>query len=94
MKRFTGSWTKIRCLRHILIQYLLSQNRFGTSEVETIEKKEDVRCHAAGIPMLTDLLILAMKTNALVLIRGATEFLTVKYGPGVTFALPAVTFLR
>ena len=30
MKRSTDSWTKIRDLRHTLIQYLLQQNRFGT----------------------------------------------------------------
>ena len=35
----TDSWTKIRDLRHTLIQYLLQQNRFGTGEDETIEKE-------------------------------------------------------
>ena len=38
VKRPTDSWTKIRDLRHTLIQYLLQQNRFGTGEDETIEK--------------------------------------------------------
>ena len=36
VKRHTDSWTKVRDLRHILIQYLLQQNRFGTGEDETI----------------------------------------------------------
>ena len=31
-----------------------------------------------------------MKTDPLALIRGATEFRTVKYGPAVTFAFPDV----
>ena len=42
VKRPTDSWTKIRDLRHSLIQYLLQQNRFVTGEDETIEKEEDV----------------------------------------------------
>ena len=80
----TDSWTKIRDLRHTLIQLLLQQNRFGTGEDETIEREEDVRCHAGGMPLLTDL-SLATRTDPLAMIRGATEFVTVKYGPTVTF---------
>ena len=62
VKRPTDSWTKIRDLRHTLIQLLLQQNRFGTGEDETIQKEEDVRCHAGGMPLLTDL-SLAMRTD-------------------------------
>ena len=72
VKRPTDSWTKIRDLRHTLIQYLLQQNRFGTGEDETIEKEEDVRRHAGGMPLLTDL-SLAMRTDPLALSRGATD---------------------
>ena len=89
VKRSTDSWNKIRYLRHTLIQYLLQQNRFGTGEDETIQKQKDVRSHAGGMPLLTDL-SLAMKTDPLLLIRGATEFVTVIYGPAVTFAFPDV----
>ena len=89
VKKATDSWNKIRDLRHTLIQYLLQQNRFGTGEDETIERKEDVRRHAGGVPPLTDL-SLAMMTDPLALIRGATEFVTVIYGPAVTFAFPDV----
>ena len=39
--------------------------------------------------LLTDL-SLAMRTDPLALIRGATEFVTVIYGPAVTFAFPDV----
>ena len=46
MKRSTDSWTKIRDLRHTLIQKLLQQNRFGKGEDKTIEKEEDVRRYA------------------------------------------------
>ena len=42
---------------------------------------------AGGIPLLTDL-SLAMRTDPLGLITGATEFVTVIYGPAVTFAYP------
>ena len=87
MKKSTVSWNKIRDLRHTLIQYLLQQNRFGTGEDQTIERDEDVRRHVGGMPLLTDL-SLAMRTGPLALIRGATEFVTVIYGPAVTFAFP------
>ena len=89
VKRSTDSWIKIRELRHTLIQYILQQNRFGTGEDETIEREEDVRRHAGGMPLLTDLGS-AMRTDPLALIRGATEFVTVIYGPAVTFAFPDV----
>ena len=89
VKQATDSWNKIRDLRHTLIQYLLQQNRFGTGEDETIQREEGVRRHVGGMPVLTDL-SLAMRTDPLALIRGATEFVTVIYGPAVTFAFPDV----
>ena len=89
MEKAIDSWNKIRDLRHTLIQYLLQQNRFETGEDETIEREEDVRRHVGGMPLLTDL-SLAMRTDPLALIRGATEFVTVIYGPAVTFAFPDV----
>ena len=89
VKRPTDSWTKIRDMRHTLIGYLLQQNDFGTGEDETIQREEDVRRHTGGTPLLTDL-SLAMRTDPLALIRGATEFVTVIYGPAVTFVFPEV----
>ena len=89
VKKATDSWNRIRDLRHTLIQYLLQQNRFGTGEDETIEREEDVRRHVGGMPLLTDL-GLAMRTDPLTLIRGATEFVTVIYGLAVAFAFPDV----
>ena len=89
VKKVTDSWNKVRDLRHTLIQYLLHQNRVGTGEDETIEREEDVRRHVGGMPLLTDL-SLAMRTDPLALIRGSTEFVTVIYGPAVTFAFPDV----
>ena len=85
VKRATDSWNKISDLRHALIQYLLQQNRFGTGEDETVQREEDVRRHVGGMRLLTDL-SLAMRTEPLALIRGITEFVTVIYGPAVTFA--------
>ena len=67
-------------MRHTLIQYLLQQNRLGTGEDETIEKEEHLRRYAGSMPLLTDL-SLAMRTDPLALIRGASEFVTVKYRP-------------
>ena len=89
VKRSTDSWNKIRDLRHTLIQYLLQQNRFGTGEDETIQRDEDVRRPVGGMPLLIGL-SLAMRTDPLALIRGATEFVTVIYGPAVMFAFPDV----
>ena len=89
VKKATDSWNKIRDLRHTLIQYLLQQNRFGTGEDEKIEREEDVSRHVGGMPLLTDL-SLAIRTDTLALFRGATEFVTVIYGPAVTFAFPDV----
>ena len=89
MKQSTDSWNKIRDLRHTLIQYLLQQNRFGTGEDETIQREEDVRRHVGGMPLLTDL-SLAMRTDSLALIKGATEFVTVINGPAVTFTFADV----
>ena len=89
MKKATDLWNKIRDLRHTLIQYLLQQNRFGTGEDETIEREEDVRRLVGGMPLLTDL-CLGVRTDPLSLITGATEFVTVIYGPAVTFAFPDV----
>ena len=88
MKKSTDSWNKIKDLRHTLIQYLLQQNRFGTGEDETTEREEDVRRHVGGMPLLT--LSLAMRTDPLALIIGVTEFVTVIYGPAVTFGFPDV----
>ena len=48
-----------------------------------------MRRHVGGMPLLTDL-SLAMRTDPLALIRGATEFVTVIDGPAVTFAFPDV----
>ena len=89
VKRPKDYWNKTRDLRYTLIQYFLQQNHFGTGEDETIEREEGVRRHAGGMPLLTDL-SLAMRTDPLALIRGATEFVTVIYGPAVTFAFTDV----
>ena len=89
LKKSMDSWNKIRDLRHTLIHYVLQQNRFGTGEDQTIEREEDVRRHNGSMPLLTDL-SLAMRTDPLALIRGATQFVTVIYGPTVTFAFPDV----
>ena len=89
MKRSSGSWTKIRDLRHTLIQHLLKQNHFGTGEDKTKEKEEDVRRYAVGMPLLTDL-SLTMRTDPLALIRGTTEIMTTICGAAVTFEFPDV----
>ena len=72
VKRSTDSWNKIRDLRHTLIQYHVQQTRFRTREDETIQREKYVRRHVGCIPMLTGP-SLAMRTDPLALIRGATD---------------------
>ena len=85
IKRSRDSWTKLRDIGHTLIKYLLQQNRVGTGEDMTMEKEEDVRRYAGGIPLRTNL-SLAMRTDPLALVRGVGEFVTTIYGPAVMFA--------
>ena len=87
MKNSTASWTKMRHLRHTMIQFQLQQNRFGTGEYKTKEKEEDLRRYVGGMPLLTDL-CLAIRTEPLALIRGVSDLVTVIYGPALTFAVP------
>ena len=87
MKMSTASWNKMRELRHTMIQYLLQQIRFGTGENKSIERENDVRHYVGGMPLLTDL-CLAMRSDPLALIRAVGAFVTVIYGPAVTFAFP------
>ena len=58
--------------------------------IQLIEKEENMRRHAEGMPLLTDLSLAIRTTDPLALIRGATEFVTVIYGPAVTFAFPGI----
>ena len=76
LQRATASWIKMRDLRHTLIHFLLQQNLLGAGKDETIQRKEDVRRHAGGMPLLIGL-CLAMRIDALVLIRGVSEIKTV-----------------
>ena len=38
--------------------------------------------------LITELLVLAMRIDPLVITRGVSEFMTVVYGPAVSFAFP------
>ena len=68
--------------------------RFDLKEQERmrqlIEKEENVRRHAEGMPLLTDLSLAIRTTDPLALIRGAREFVTVIYGPAVMFMFPDI----
>ena len=70
-----------------LIQNLLQQNRSGTGEDKVFGREEDVRRYLGGIPSL-NYLCLAMWTDILAMIRGISEFVTVRYDLAVTFAFP------
>ena len=83
----TASWTKMRDLRHTLIQHITKQICFGTGEDKLIERIEDVRCYVGGISLFPDL-CLSMRIDLLLLIKAASEIVTVYYDPILTFAFP------
>ena len=86
VKRSTDSWNKIRDLRHPLPPAAESLwNRRGCNDSEGGRRATSYW----GMPLLTDLR-LAMRTDPLALIRGATEFVTVIYGSAFTLAFPDV----
>ena len=66
-------WSKVRDLRHKLIQYLLQQNRFETGEGERFERYENVRRNVGGMQLLADL-CLDMRIDPLVLKWGVNDY--------------------
>ena len=69
--------------RTILIQYLLQQNRILTGEDKTIAGASV--CNG-GMPSLTDLAVM-MWIDTLVLVFGLREFITLVYGPVMSYGL-------
>ena len=74
-------------LKTLLVEYLLMQNRHLTGEERSAKTRDEVREANGGIPLLTDL-CLAMRSDALGMIRGLGEVANCVYGPAVTYTFP------
>ena len=74
--------------RTLLLQYLLQQNRSVTGEDKVATDTSECKQYC-GMPLLTDLAVV-MRIDPLALIHGLREFVTVVYGPVMSFAFPDV----
>ena len=84
----TASLRKKKDWRTLLLQNLLQQNRsvMGEDKVATDAGECKQYC---GMPLLTDLAV-TMRIDPLALIHGLREFVTVVYGPVMSFVFPDV----
>ena len=74
--------------RTLLLQYLLQQNRSVTGEDKVATNAGECKQYC-GMPLLTDLAVM-MRIDPLALVHGLREFVTVVYGPVMSFAFPDV----
>ena len=84
----TASLKKMEDWRILLLQYFLEQNRSITGEDKVATDAEECKQYS-GLPLLTDLAVM-MRIDPLALIHGLREFVTVVYGPVMSFAFPDV----
>ena len=84
----TASLRKMKDWRILLLQYLLQQNRSITGEDKVATDAGECKQYC-GMPLLTDLAVM-MRIDPLALIHGLREFVTVVYGPVMSFVFPDV----
>ena len=84
----TASLRKMKDWRTLLLQYLLQQNRSVTGEDKVATDAGECKQYC-GVPLLTDLAVM-MRIDPLALIHGLREFVTVVYGPVMSFVFPDV----
>ena len=84
----TASLKKMKDWRTLLLQYLLQQNRSVTGEDKVATNASECKQYC-GMPLLTDLAVM-MRVDPLALVHGLREFVTVVYGPVMSFAFPDV----
>ena len=84
----TASLKKMKDWRILLLQYLLQQNRSVTGEDKVATNAGECKQYC-GMPLLTDLAVM-MRIDPLALIHGLREFVTVVYGPVMSFAFSDV----
>ena len=82
----TALFRKMKNWRILLLQYLLQQNRSGTGEDKVARGASECKQYC-GMPLLTDLAVM-MRIDPLPLVHGMREFVTVVYGPVMSFAFP------
>ena len=84
----TVSFRKMKDWRILLLQYLLQQNRSIAGEEKVATGASEFKQYS-GMPLLTDLAVM-MRIDPLALVHGLGEFVTVVYGPVVSFVFPDV----
>ena len=84
----TASLKKMKDWRILLLQCLLQQNRSVTGKDKVATDAGECKQYS-GMPLLTDLAVM-MRMEPLALIHGLREFVTVVYGPVMSFAFPDV----
>ena len=84
----TASLKKMKDWRTLLLQYLLQQNRSVMGEDKVATNAGECKQYC-GMPLLTDLAVM-MRIDPLALVHGLREFVTVVYGPVMSFAFPDV----
>ena len=84
----TASLRKMKDWRTLLLQYLLQQNRSVTGEDKVATDASECKQYC-GMPLLIDLAVM-MRIDPLALIHGLWEFVTVVYGPVMSFVFPDV----
>ena len=84
----TASLRKMKDWNTILLQYLLQQNRSVTGEDKVATDAGECKQYC-GTPLLTDLAVM-MRIDPLALIHGLREFVTLVYGPVMSFVFPDV----
>ena len=71
-----------------MLQYLLQQNRSITGKDKVATGASECKQYC-DMPLLTDL-VLMMQIDPLALVHGLREFVTVMYGPVMSFVFPDV----
>ena len=84
----TASLRKMKDWRTLLLQYLLQQNRSVMGEDKVATDAGEFKQNG-GMPLLRDLAVM-MRIDPLALIHGLREFITVVYGPVMSFVFPDV----
>ena len=84
----TASFRKMKDWRILLLQYLLQLNRSVTGEDKVATGASECKQYC-GMPLLTDLALI-VRIDPLALVHGLREFVTVVYGPVVSFVFPVV----
>ena len=84
----TASYRKMKGWRILLLQYLLQQNRSITAVDKVATGASECKQYC-GMPLLTDLALM-MRIDPLALVHGLREFVTVVYGPVMSYVIPDV----